>query len=51
MDLKKFCEDNYISDFGVSKVDYVTKMISDLWKIHAFREGNTRTVLVCSKLN
>lgn len=26
--------------------DFLTSLISDLWGIHAFREGNTRTVLV-----
>ena len=26
--------------------DFVTSLISDLWKVHPFREGNTRTCLV-----
>lgn len=26
--------------------DFVTSLISDLWRIHPFREGNTRTCLV-----
>ena len=32
---------------GLSKLDFIhyfTRMISEIWQIHAFREGNTRTV-------
>ena len=31
------------------KIDYVTNILVDLWKIHPFREGNTRTSLVFLK--
>ena len=32
--------------FIILQKDFLTSLISDLWGIHAFREGNTRTVLV-----
>ncbi len=32
------------------KIDFVTKIISDIWKVHPFREGNTRTTLVFLRL-
>lgn len=28
------------------KVGYFTDLMIDLWKVHAFREGNTRTVII-----
>ncbi len=32
------------------QIDFTTKLISDIWKVHPFREGNTRTTLIFLRL-
>ena len=32
------------------KIDFISKMLSSIWKTHPFREGNTRTTLVYLRL-
>ncbi len=45
-DLSMEKEKNYIEEGIVSLINGITKFTSDIWQIHPFREGNTRTTAV-----
>ena len=42
---KKF---DYSAVSSVEAIRHITRFISDIWQIHAFGEGNTRTTAVFS---